>query len=440
LVSLGAHVEVIDGNSSPELTEKSHVLELLGADVHLGFDASRPVSGDLVVPSPGIAPHHPWLKVPADTTVWSAERLAWQLRDRGVPWLTLTGTNGKTTTAQMLHHMLVTGGRRSVLAGNVGRPLVEAVMTERAAEWLVVELSSFQLHWTPDLHAHTSSLLNLAPDHLDWHGSWEAYRDDKERIFDGTEETIVYNQDDPNTVASAEQADVVDGCRAVGFTLGVPSRAMLGVVDDVLVDRAFNAERATHAVEIVAVSDLRHREPHNVANALAAAAVARSAKLSVEDINRALASFEVDEHRGEVVEVIDEVRFVDNSKATNTHAADVALAAEQSVVWVAGGTAKGVRFDDLVTRHRDRLRAVVVMGVDGSVLADALGRHAPTVPVFQVDSGETDPMDRAVRAAVAAAQPHDTVLLAPACASTDMFDNYRARGLAFADAVRRLRR
>src|SRR3954462_1488021 len=339
LVSLGAHVQLIDGESSEDLARKAHVLDLLGADVHLGVDETHPVSADLVVPSPGIAPNHRWLQVSGDTTVWSAERLAWQVRDRRVPWLTLTGTNGKTTTAQMLHHMLVTGGRRSVLAGNVGRPLVEAVMTEPDAEWFVVELSSFQLHWTPDLHAHTSSLLNLAPDHLDWHGSWEAYRDDKGRIFDGTEHTIVYNQDDPNTVTRAEEADVVEGCRAVGFTLGIPSRAMVGVVDDVLVDRAFNAERATHAVEIVAVSDLKQREPHNVSNALAAVAVARSANLSVEDMNRALTSFEVDDHRGEVVEAVDDVRFVDNSKATNAHAADVALAAEQNVVWIAGGDA-----------------------------------------------------------------------------------------------------
>jgi UDP-N-acetylmuramoylalanine--D-glutamate ligase len=200
------------------------------------------------------------------------------------------------------------------------------------------------------------------------------------------------------------------------------------------------ADRATQAVEIVAAEALSDRSPHMVANVLAAAAVARSYGAPIESVRAGATSFVVDAHRGETIETVDGVRYVDNSKATNVHAADVALAAEPSVVWIAGGQAKGGTFDDLVRHHSGRLRAVVLIGADQQVFADALGRHAPEVPVIEVPAGETDPMVLAVRAAAAAAHPHDTVLLAPACASLDQFTDYRARGRAFADAVARLRR
>jgi UDP-N-acetylmuramoylalanine--D-glutamate ligase len=178
-----------------------------------------------------------------------------------------------------------------------------------------------------------------------------------------------------------------------------------------------------------------------VQNVLAAAALARSFGVAVVDVREAITGFIVDAHRGQVVATVDAVRFVDNSKATNVHAAGVALeAAGDRVVWIAGGLAKGGSFDDLVRHHRQRLRAVVLLGADRALIADALARHAPEVPVIDVPDGETDPMTCAVHAAAAAAQPHDTVLLAPACASMDQFADYQARGRAFGSAVARLRR
>jgi UDP-N-acetylmuramoylalanine--D-glutamate ligase len=220
---------------------------------------------------------------------------------------------------------------------------------------------------------------------------------------------------------------------------------MLGVVDGTVVDRAFVAERATHAVEVVDVASLPVEGPHNVANVLAAAALARSFGVSVSDVRSGALAFAVDAHRGDVVGVVDDVRFVDNSKATNVHAADRALAAAaeregSGIVWIAGGLAKGGQFDDLVLRHGARLRAAVLLGADRGLIADAIARHAPQVPVIDVPDGETEPMDHAVRAAAALARPRDTVLLAPACASMDQFTDYQARGRAFVDAVTRLRR
>ena len=444
LLRVGARVEVVEAAevaSSGSLTERAQILDTLGAHVRLGVRGDAGIECDLLVPSPGIPPHHRWVTGARAGTVWSGEQLAWNLRVPTVPWLTLTGTNGKTTTTQLLDAMLRTAGLRSLAVGNIGVPLVEAVFAEPQPEVLVVELSSFQLHFTQTVSAHSSALLNIAEDHLDWHGSFDAYIADKSKIFTRVEHTVVYNHDDSRTEALAEAADVMEGCRAVGFTLGVPGRAMLGVVDGVLVDRAYGANRATHAEPIVDVDALAMAGAHNVRNVLAAAALARSFGVAIADVRSGAIGFEVDAHRGELVGTFGDVRFVDDSKATNVLAADVALAAASGqVVWIAGGLAKGGSFDALVQRHRAKLRAVVLLGADRSLIAQALARHAPEVPVIEVPDGETEPMSDAVRISASVAQPHDTVLLAPACASMDQFSDYQARGQAFSSAAARLRR
>lgn len=444
LLRVGASVQIVESapaSSTGVTAERAQILQTLGAEVRMGVPGDEQLAADLLVPSPGIPPHHRWIARARAKAIWSGEQLAWNLRPPGVPWLTVTGTNGKTTTVQLLADMLTAAGHRALAVGNIGVPVVEAVFADPQPDVLVVELSSFQLHFTHAVSAHSSALLNIAEDHLDWHGSLDEYIADKARIYDRTQRTIVYNRDDPVTEDLAERAEVVEGCRAVGVTLGVPARSMLGVVDDVLVDRAFVADRASRAVEICSVEDLPLRGSHNIHNMLFAAALARSFGASIPAIRDAAIGFTMDEHRGQVVDVVGEIVFVDNSKATNVHAATVALgAASGPVVWIAGGLAKGGSFDSLVQTNRGRLRAVVLLGADRGVIAEALGRHAPEVPVFEVPDGDTDPMTHAVRAAVAVAQPHDTVLLAPACASMDQFHDYHARGRAFRSAVAVLRR
>jgi UDP-N-acetylmuramoylalanine--D-glutamate ligase len=234
-------------------------------------------------------------------------------------------------------------------------------------------------------------------------------------------------------------ADVVEGARAVGFTLGTPGVGMVGLVEDVLADRAFVEERQHSAAELCVVSDLYSPAPHFVANALAAAALARSVGVPPVAVRDGLRSFTPDGHRIADLGEVAGVGWVDDSKATNPHAAKASLMAYESVVWVAGGLAKGASFDDLVAGVRDRLRGAVLLGRDRDVIAAALQRHAPDVPVIDVGGDETGAMDRVVRAAADLAQPGDTVLLAPGCASMDMFANYGARGDAFAEAVDRLR-
>jgi UDP-N-acetylmuramoylalanine--D-glutamate ligase len=216
---------------------------------------------------------------------------------------------------------------------------------------------------------------------------------------------------------------------------------MVGVVDDILADRAFVEERQHSAAELCTIADLASPAPHFVANALAAAALARSHGVAPVAVRDALRAFRPGGHRITEVAVVDGVTYVDDSKATNPHAAAASLQGYPSVVWIAGGLAKGARFDDLVASVGDRLRGVVLLGRDRAVVAEALRRHAPDVPVIDVDGTETggpDAMDRAVRAAAGLASPGDTVLLAPGCASMDMFANYGARGDAFAAAVHRL--
>jgi len=213
---------------------------------------------------------------------------------------------------------------------------------------------------------------------------------------------------------------------------------MVGVVEDVLADRAFIEERATTAAELATLSDLASQAPHFVADALAAAALARSVGVPAVAVRDGLRSFRPDSHRIADVGTVGDVAYVDDSKATNPHAAASSLLAYEHVVWVAGGLAKGASFDDLVVRARERLRGVVLLGRDRAVIAEALARHAPDVPVIDVDGGDTGAMDRVVGAAADLAQPGDTVLLAPGCASMDMFANYGARGDAFAESVRRL--
>lgn len=338
----------------------------------------------------------------------------------------------------MLASILKAAGLKTAAVGNIGTPIIDVVLGEEQYDVLAVELSSYQLHWAPSLRAHSAAVLNLAPDHLDWHGSMEAYAADKGRIYEGNTVACVYNVADPATESLVVEADVEEGCRAIGFTLGAPGPSMLGVVDGILVDRAFVENRQKNAQELAEVKDVNPPAPHNIANALAAAALARAFGVEPRAVRDGLRDFRPDAHRVAHVDEVAGVTYVDDSKATNTHAAEASLAAFEPVVWIAGGLAKGATFDELVQRSVKQLRAVVLIGADRALIAEALARHAPEVPVVDLERTDTGAMLAAVREAARLAEPGDTVLLAPACASMDMFANYNKRGDAFADAVREL--
>lgn len=444
LQHLGAHVTVVDDQAIDSAIDRATLLEILGVDVRLGPGASAelPSGAQLLVTSPGWPPSAPIFEAAAARSlpIWGDVELAWRLRDPDfpAPWLCLTGTNGKTTTVQMLEAMLRADGLHAVAAGNVGLPMCEVVMDPTAYDVIAVELSSHQLHWMSSLSAEASAVLNVAPDHLSWHSGLERYTAAKAKVYQDTRLACVYNVEDPVTRQLVEEAEVVEGCRAIGFTLGIPSIGMVGLVDDVLADRAFIEGRDRNAAELARVQDVPSGAPHNVANALAAAALARAHGVTAGAVSRGLKSFVLDAHRIATVATVAGVTFVDDSKATNPHAALASLHSFESTVWIAGGLAKGAAFDDLVARSADKLRGVVLLGADQDVIAAALERHAPDVPVIAVTDVDTGVMERVVAAAASLARAGDTVLLAPACASFDQFANYSARGDAFVAAVERL--
>lgn len=432
---------------------------------------------DLLVASPGWPPSTPLFveALARQIPVWSEVELAWHLRvpssatGEPAPWLAVTGTNGKTTTVEMLASILEADGRRTAAVGNVGQPLVDAAL-DPELDVLAIELSSFQLHFTHSMSVLAGAVLNIAQDHLDWHGSLEEYARAKGTVYERAQRACIYNTADPRTEALVRAADVVEGARAVGLTLGAPGRSELGVVEGVLCDRAFHAaaddpSRHERAAELGTLDDLAHLAgpdgsvpSHVVANALAAAALARAYGVSATAVRDGLRRFQPGGHRIETVataqartdgpaatraEAVEAaaVAFVDDSKATNAHAAAASLGsfAPGTVVWIAGGLAKGATFDELVRSRADRLRAAVLIGTDHAGLLEALTRHAPDVPVVEVDPGDTGSvMTRAVDQAFGLAQPGDTVLLAPACASMDQFSSYAERGDAFAREARHI--
>jgi UDP-N-acetylmuramoylalanine--D-glutamate ligase len=423
LRDLGARVTVADASE-----ERAEPLRADGLVV-VDLDAP-PVGTALVVTSPGWRPGAPLLvaAAAAGVPVWGEVELAWRLGAGRVPWLALTGTNGKTTAVRMLESVLRTAGLRAVAAGNVGLPLLDAVLAPEPYDVLAVELSSFQLHWSQTLRPAAAAVLNVADDHTDWHGSFDAYARAKAGIWTGP--VSIGGVDD---VVTRSLLGAAPG-RRVGFTLQAPRADELGVVEDLLVDRAF-PDVAGEGTVVAGLADVPVPGDHNVANALAAAALARAHGVRADAVAGGLRAFRPDPHRNALVAVADGVAWVDDSKATNPHAAAASLAAYERVVWVAGGLLKGADVDDLVRAAAVRLRAVVLLGTDRAALAEALARHAPQVPVVEVDRLDTGAMVDAVAHARALAQPGDTVLLAPAAASMDCFRDYRERGELFAAAV-----
>jgi UDP-N-acetylmuramoylalanine--D-glutamate ligase len=450
LAELGCSV-LVAAASTDETT--AEILGVLGVELVLAeLDGGVPEEADrfdpeLVIVSPGFAPHHPAVRWAhrGGRTVWGDVELAWRLRDKtGTPaeWITVTGTNGKTTTVQLTASMLVAAGLRAAPCGNVGVPVLDAIRDPGGFDVLVVELSSFQLHYLGEISPWASACLNLADDHLDWHGSAEAYRAAKGKVYANTRIACVFNQDDLATRELVEEAEVVEGCRAIGFGLGIPGPSDFGIVDGIACDRAFLDDRRNTALELATIEELASAGlggPHMVANALAASALARSFGAPVDAVRSALLAFRPDHHRTEVIATRDGVAWVDDSKATNAHAASASLGAFGSVVWIVGGLFKGASPDELIAAVAPRLRGAVVIGVDrGEVLA-SFARHAPRLPVLEVDTLDTgEVMPTAVRLAAGLAADGDVVLLAPAAASMDQFRDYADRGARFASAVHEL--
>ncbi|MFD9665425.1 UDP-N-acetylmuramoyl-L-alanine--D-glutamate ligase [Rhodococcus sp. NPDC059968] len=458
LRDLGALVTVTDANVDA-LAECARLGAATVPIDDLLAERDRVAEFALVVTSPGFRPDAPLLSLAAGdgVPIWGDIEFSWHVDRSGLygpprRWLVVTGTNGKTTTTSMLQSILEAAELPSLACGNIGLPVLDALrQTEPRAEVLAVELSSFQLHWAPSVRPTAGAILNIAEDHLDWHGGMQPYIDAKARALTG--EVAVLGLDDE--VASSLFSSSL-AVRTLGFRLGVPASGELGVEDGYLVDRAFaDGERLAPAEGITPPG------PAGLMDALAAAALARAIGVPPDAVAAGLAAHVVGPHRAAHVADVGGVTFVDDSKATNPHAARPSILAHERVVWIAGGLLKGARVDDLVREVAGRLAGAVLLGRDAMQIAESLARHAPEVPVVTVETGDdagvsavpqtathrvvlpadTDSdavMGVVVREAAALATPGDSVVLAPAAASLDMFDSYGHRGRSFADAVVRL--
>ena len=429
LKSRGGVVTIADDNSHDAVKPESIELS--------DFDAA--------VISPGWRQEHPLVvKVLASgLEVLNEIDLAWQIRTDVAPaqkWLALTGTNGKTTTVEMVAKILQTAGLKAVACGNVGDTVIAAVDRKDPYDYLILELSSFQLHWAQQAQFVSAAILNIADDHLDWHGTFDAYADAKFSILDRAE-IAVLNADDQEVVTRANRFTG----RKVFFSLDTPAPGEIGVVEELLVDRAFVAD-PMEAAMICELKDITPTVPHNVSNALAAAALARTVGVSHEHIQKALQEFKPGRHRIETIFESDSISWVDDSKATNPHAASASLMSHLSVVWIAGGLAKGADMDSLVQRCKGRIKAAILIGADRQLIADALQKFAPEIPQILVDvpsdysrGGDSNSlMEAVVSQAATLVAPGDAVLMAPACASMDQFISYADRGDRFAAAVRKV--
>ncbi|MFD0362493.1 UDP-N-acetylmuramoyl-L-alanine--D-glutamate ligase [Nocardia sp. GCM10030253] len=442
LRDIGARPVVTDGGASALAEAAGLGLDIATCTELESADWSRFA---LVITSPGWRPDSPVLAaaVTEGTPVWGDVEFAWwvdQARIYGPvrKWLVVTGTNGKTTTTSMVHSILRAAGIASVACGNIGLPILDALRRNPGPQVLAVELSSFQLHWAPSVRPEAGVVLNVAEDHLDWHGGLDAYAAAKARALVGR--VGVVGLDDPVAASLARRAKAR---RVIGFRIGVPADGELGVVDGKLLDRAF-----TKAAILAEVGDISPQGPAGIADALAASALTRAIDVAPQFVREGLIEHKVGPHRAAFVRELDGVEFIDDSKATNPHAARSSILAHTQVIWLAGGQLKGAAVEDLIGEVADRLVAAVLFGADAPVIAAALARHAPEVPVVEVRAGDDAEMGRtekadavmaeAVRAAAGFARQGDTVLLAPAAASLDMFADYTHRGRSFAAAVHAL--
>ena len=434
LSNMGAEVSIFDENESSSFEFARVTINELS---NINWAAA--------VVSPGWRPSHPVIADLRNREIPLLNEidLAWEIKQQVAPeqkWLAVTGTNGKTTTVELTESILKAAGINAFACGNVGTPVIDAVTSEQKYDYLILELSSFQLHWSESAEFVAGSILNIALDHIDWHGTFAEYAKSKLDLLNRSA-TAILNGDDAAVVEGSQHWQG----RKVFYTLQTPKPGEIGLVEDLLVDRAFVAD-PMEAAMFCELNEVQPTAPHSVSNALAAAGLARAIGIDNEVIRSAIKKFRPGRHRIELVLEQNGIRWIDDSKATNPHAAQASVMSELSVVWIAGGLAKGAEMSELIAQVGSRLRAVVLIGTDRELIAHELQSNFPNVSLVRVDpkpghdrsSSDNDFMNQIVTEAKHLAQSGDAVLLAPACASMDQFLSYGDRGDRFAKSVREI--
>ncbi|NLA42129.1 MAG: UDP-N-acetylmuramoyl-L-alanine--D-glutamate ligase [Smithella sp.] len=379
---------------------------------------------DLVVPSPGIPPHHPILTAAQQKKISILSEIELAYRFIRAPIIAVTGTNGKTTTATLLGKILAQAGKKVFVGGNIGNPLVEYAGTAQTADFIVAEISSFQLQWIESFRPHVAVLLNITCDHVNYHGSFEEYRRIKRRIFENQRENdlAVLNAEDPHQ----ESLDASIRTAVVRFSSVRPLRPGLSVQEDSLVYSRPDASDERYPPGMIALPGL-----HNTENVMAAVATARFCGCSKESIVEAVSQFRGLSHRIEFTGEKRGVAFYDDSKGTNVDAVVRALQTFSSpVILLLGGRDKDGNFDTLQSMLADKTKQVILFGEARDQIEPQLGR---TTPIAKEET-----LKAAVLRAYQDAKPGDIVLLSPGCASFDAFADYRERGNHFKEVVRNL--
>lgn len=425
--TLGANFTVFDENATTQLGLEV-ITEISDYSIY-----------DLAIVSPGWRLDHLVISnlKSAGVEILSEIDFAWNLKAELNPeqiWVAVTGTNGKTTTIQMLESIFIAAGVSGIACGNVGTTVVDALTGANKFDVLALELSSFQISWSLLPQYHAVAVLNIAPDHIDWHGSFDEYANAKLKLLTQSK-TALLNLNDPEIILRSASWTG----RKVFFGFDSPQAGEIGLVEELLIDRAFVSSLDTAEV-IAELSDIKPAVPHNVSNAMAAAGLALAVGIAHPQVKVGIANFQLDKHRLQTVLSKDGITWVNDSKATNPHAATAALLSHLSNIWIAGGLAKGAKMDDLVRRTASRIKAAIIIGKDGELIATALENHAPDVKIYRISksAGPEDLMDQVVTCAKEIAELGDTVLLAPACASMDQFTSYSHRGDLFAQSVSNL--
>jgi UDP-N-acetylmuramoylalanine--D-glutamate ligase len=401
---------------------------------------SLPERCALAIISPGWRPDHPVIEEIRARGIPHLSEIdfAWEMKRQIAPeqrWIGLSGTNGKTTTIQMVENIMRSAGVAGVACGNVGRTVIESITPE--IDILAIELSSFQIDWSELPRFEAIALLNISPDHIDWHGSFDRYRDAKLKLISLSKRSFI-NISDATLSRSWPELTTASNSDLIPFHLGSPASGEIGLVEDLIVDRAL-VDDPMHAQVLVEVAVLPSSASHNVSNAMAAAALSKAIGIGADAITRGLATFVLDQHRLQVIGESKGVTWVDDSKATNPHAAMAAIFSFPSVIWIAGGLAKGASMDELVRATSSRVRAAILVGRDAPLIRAALEELNPSVKIVEVGATQgREVMREAVTFAKNLASRGDTVLLAPACASMDQFTSYKERGDLFQGAVKEL--
>lgn len=442
LILEGVEVVVSDASDGPTQRGRAGRLFEMGVEVRLGGHDPELVDwADLVVPSKGVPPSNPLIAAALrrGKRVWSEFELAYRLMERiaGAKILAITGTNGKTTTTTLLSKILVTSGLPAIAAGNLPVPLVEAVRLapQRVSSMFVCEASSFGLAFIERFRAEVAVVLNVADDHYDWHSGYSDYLDAKARITENqtSRDLLAIEAFDAGSLEIARRsgaslaafapAPIEEVRAAAELALGRTASILGGMSGDLLV-----VDWKGEQLDLVSIADIRLRGRHNLDNVLAASIAALEMGVEVKDIERTVAAFEGLPHRMSFVAEKEGVRYIDDSKSTNTQSTLKALEGLERVVLIAGGDPKGLDLTPL-SRIKGDLSGVVVMGS----AASQLERVFAGIPLRRASD-----VEEAVEAAASLAGPGHTVLLSPACSSVDQYSSYAERGERFAKAVMKL--